>query len=597
MQVALAFSDRKYVPGERVTARISFTNTGVDHDFGIGLSLTDSLGHVWDCWEGNCIPGPGTKIEHKHVDHNVPVMKEIQFRLPLNFPEGNVQAVATLWEESHVPVTTQITSTGWLESFTVGEELGPMDVYFFIVDPMFTPLPGATVNLGGVSKTTDSEGNTGNYRIIGGETYLVKISKPGYITLEEERTFIFDGKDTNTLAIAEVSVEITDLVLKEGSKSPEIPVEIYPTKYLHAFVKFTNLGPAHTFGVGFSIKDSAGQVWDCWNGNCVPSPGTDISWVKLGAGMKTSHRIKFQIPQEMAFGAAQVVASVWKEPEFPLLNRLDSTEWETDRLIIKELQIPTADIIMVSALRDTLIKTNNDDQLITVQVKNTAGRIVDINTYISIEGSNGCEVYEASKVESFAVDESRLITFAIPSADVQTWLPGDHNVLAVIRYEYGGGGVELDNWMNYLFTVWDYIPSVDLEILVSRSPGGTCTWASDPTTPINISGHHSEAHTILAGIEITNTSPGPIFFYFRWNLYDSAGTRHISETIELGRGIGPGDVYPSEETVRGDKLAKGLGKVTAQVAIDPGFKHIIAESTVYPFIVVSQSTHRMECRN
>jgi hypothetical protein len=596
MKVSLAFSDREYVPGERVTARIHFTNTGVDHDFGIGLSLMDTNGNIWDCWKDNCIPEPGTKIEHKHVEQGVPVMREISFLLPLNFPEGNVQAIATLWEESQVPVATQITSTGWLESFTVGEELGPMNVYFFIVDPLFAPIPGATCTLGGVSKTTNSAGETGNYNITGGETYLLTISKPGYVTLEEERTFIFAGKDTNKLAVAEVAVAITDLVLKEGSKSPEIPVEIYPTKFLHASVHFTNLGPKHTFGVGFSIKDSVGILWDCWSNGCVPAPGTDIDWVTLNDGAKASQIIKFQIPEDMAPGAAEVIASVWKEPQLPVSTRLDTTDWEAGRLIIKELNIPSADITSVTAYRDTLIKPEWKPQLITVSVKNTTDRIVDINTYISVDGSTGSEVYSASKIESFAAGESKEIKFLIDPGDIVNWPPGDHRVLAVIRYEYGGGGVELDSWMDYLFTVWDFRPTVNLQVEVGRSSDFGCLWSFNPSVPINISGHSSYPHSIHARIGIENTSPGDIQIYYHWNLYDSAGNQFVS--TGTNRGLNSGAVlWDKDNYTRGDHLVKGIGKITAKVALDPGFTHIIAETTVYPFKVVSERNYLAECRD
>lgn len=108
---------------------------------------------------------------------------------------------------------------------------------------------------------------------------------------------------------------------------------------------------AYTYGVGFSIQDASGKVWDMWNsyGANPPSlisasPGLGIATIQLAQNATGAVTMTVPIPNTMALGAIQIRAVVWKESVLPLITRLFDTNWMTQDTNGNTIEIKTYDI-------------------------------------------------------------------------------------------------------------------------------------------------------------------------------------------------------------------------------------------------------------
>jgi hypothetical protein len=90
----------------------------------------------------------------------------------------------------------------------------------------------------------------------------------------------------------------------------------------------TNTGEIDwTFGIGCSIKDASGQIWDLWNGNISKRPGAGIDSRTITKGQTVTHSWTVTIPSDMAIGDTQIIVAVWKESSLPVSNCLADTGW------------------------------------------------------------------------------------------------------------------------------------------------------------------------------------------------------------------------------------------------------------------------------
>lgn len=92
-------------------------------------------------------------------------------------------------------------------------------------------------------------------------------------------------------------------------------------------VTFQNNGEiAWQYGVGFTIRDSAGALWNCWDNNIVAAPAGSEGSINrfpasgtLAVGSSgTANIVNIPIPSNMALGAIQFKAAVWKTNSAPL---------------------------------------------------------------------------------------------------------------------------------------------------------------------------------------------------------------------------------------------------------------------------------------
>lgn len=108
---------------------VTFTNTGgSDWTFGIGISIKDNLGQVWNCWTNNLvrsITGNEGSIDTHFCSKNATVTHTVS-NIPLNnLAAGPLQFVISLWKESMAPPSTRLarypTSDGsWAANDTSG---------------------------------------------------------------------------------------------------------------------------------------------------------------------------------------------------------------------------------------------------------------------------------------------------------------------------------------------------------------------------------------------------------------------------------------------------------------------------------------------
>jgi uncharacterized membrane protein len=114
-------------------------------------------------------------------------------------------------------------------------------------------------------------------------------------------------------------------------------------------VPITNTGDVDwTFGIGCSIKDAAGQVWDIWNGNIAKTPGAGIDSRTIARGQTVTQSWVVTIPSDMALGDAQIRVSVWQESRLPVSNRLADTGWVSGLLKIAGVVAASIGSISVS---------------------------------------------------------------------------------------------------------------------------------------------------------------------------------------------------------------------------------------------------------
>lgn len=87
-------------------------------------------------------------------------------------------------------------------------------------------------------------------------------------------------------------------------------------------VTFTNTGDLDwTFGIGFSFKDGAGTIWDCWNGSRVlaGNPGA-VNKQLCSKGASVTHTISnIPIGADVALGTIQFKVGIWKQSTVPLI--------------------------------------------------------------------------------------------------------------------------------------------------------------------------------------------------------------------------------------------------------------------------------------
>ncbi len=94
---------------------------------------------------------------------------------------------------------------------------------------------------------------------------------------------------------------------------------------------------AQNYGIGLSLMDSKGVIWDVINATTMMrSPGTSIRSEYFTVGQTktidfgtTMGSGALYLPTDMSAGAVSVRASIWKESTLPLYNRLADTGWRT----------------------------------------------------------------------------------------------------------------------------------------------------------------------------------------------------------------------------------------------------------------------------
>lgn len=114
-----------------------------------------------------------------------------------------------------------------------------------------------------------------------------------------------------------------------------LAVSKYRGDTLKISAQITNTGDIDwTFGIGCSIKDSSGQIWDLYNGKIVKEPAPSIDSRTIKKGETITHSWTVTIPSDMAIGDCLIRISVWKESSLPLSTRLADTNWLSGYLSI-----------------------------------------------------------------------------------------------------------------------------------------------------------------------------------------------------------------------------------------------------------------------
>jgi hypothetical protein len=105
--------------GDSVTITVEVKNTGeVDWDFGIGCSIRDASGQIWDIWDGIIKrEQPGNGIDHRFIRVGETITHSWTVTIPSDMAIGDAQIRCSVWKESSVPVSTRLADTGWLSGY------------------------------------------------------------------------------------------------------------------------------------------------------------------------------------------------------------------------------------------------------------------------------------------------------------------------------------------------------------------------------------------------------------------------------------------------------------------------------------------------
>ncbi len=106
-------------------------------------------------------------------------------------------------------------------------------------------------------------------------------------------------------------------------------------------------GVSKKYGVGCSIRDANGRVFDVWDSQITPAPGNNIDSRQINAGQEITHVFTPTLPT-LANGRMFVRISVWEEDKLPVQNRLADTDWVTAGNIIFASSNPGIQIKSIS---------------------------------------------------------------------------------------------------------------------------------------------------------------------------------------------------------------------------------------------------------
>lgn len=106
---------------DAIAVDVTFSNTGdVTNTFGVGVSLIDSAGQTWDCWNNNCVRAPGTGINSQSLNPGYQIMHTVNnLPIPDDMPLGYVDVVAVIWQNATVPPTGELARSTLLDEINV----------------------------------------------------------------------------------------------------------------------------------------------------------------------------------------------------------------------------------------------------------------------------------------------------------------------------------------------------------------------------------------------------------------------------------------------------------------------------------------------
>jgi len=110
-------------PGETLNVRFDITNgtNGISQNYGVGLSIMDAKGVVWDAVSAFVLEkSPGSRISSYQINAGQTITANYSLTIPSDIAVGDGQIRISVWKESTLPVSTRLADTGWLPSqFTV----------------------------------------------------------------------------------------------------------------------------------------------------------------------------------------------------------------------------------------------------------------------------------------------------------------------------------------------------------------------------------------------------------------------------------------------------------------------------------------------
>lgn len=114
--------------GETVNVSLGIQNTGdTDWTYGIGCSVKDVAGNIWNCWSGGTALANSDPAAGQIDTHFIPAGQTITHvtSFPNPIVQGEVSGIFKVWKESVSPPATNLASTGWVSRIFSGFKPNP----------------------------------------------------------------------------------------------------------------------------------------------------------------------------------------------------------------------------------------------------------------------------------------------------------------------------------------------------------------------------------------------------------------------------------------------------------------------------------------